>query len=125
MGTDLVEAAPVYRTKKMIMEQVVISPDEGQRQRLGSALASIVGPTQVQPGCSSCRLFQSWQDSDEFLIEVKWQAVDGLMSQLALGRLQAPSALNGTEPQSSCLAVLHGRGGSWSRTGTTSSRSFD
>jgi hypothetical protein len=27
-------------------------------------------------------LFQNWQDSDEFLIEVKWEAVDGLMKHL-------------------------------------------
>jgi len=51
-------------------------------QRIGSALACVVGPTQVQPGCLSCRLFQNWQDPDEFLIEVKWEAVDGLMSHL-------------------------------------------
>jgi len=58
--------------EEMIIEHMSISAAYGQRQQLGSALASLIGPTQVQPGCLSCRLFQNWQNKDEFLIEANW-----------------------------------------------------
>lgn len=66
----------------MIIEQVGISATSGQRQQLGSALASLIGPTQVLPGCLSCRLFQNWENLDEFFIEANWATAEDLIRHL-------------------------------------------
>lgn len=56
----------------MIIEQMSIAVPSGQRQHMASALGSFVGPTQVQPGCLSCQLYQSWSDPDELRFESRW-----------------------------------------------------
>jgi quinol monooxygenase YgiN len=66
----------------MIIEQVSICAPKGQRQHIGSALASLMGPTQVQPGCLKCRLLQSWQDPDELVMEANWATREDLISHL-------------------------------------------
>jgi len=66
----------------MIIEQVYILPTQEQREKIASALASVVDQTQEQPGCMSCRVLQNWQDLGEFLIEVKWNSMDGLINHL-------------------------------------------
>ena len=40
----------------MIIEQLSIFAPKGKRQEVGSALVSLLGPTQVQQGCLKCRL---------------------------------------------------------------------
>ena len=66
----------------MIIEQMSISAPPGKRKQLGSALSSLIGPTQVQPGCLSCRLFQNWQDLDELLVEASWETQEDLIRHL-------------------------------------------
>lgn len=66
----------------MIIEQMSISAPEGQGGQLCSALASLTGPTEVQPGCMGCRLFQSWQDPDEIVIQAKWAGPSDLILHL-------------------------------------------
>jgi len=66
----------------MIIEQMSISAPEGQVQQLCSALASLTGPTEVQQGCLSCRLFQSWQDPNEIVIQRRWTSADDLILHL-------------------------------------------
>ena len=66
----------------MIIEHLSLLANFGQRPQLASALASTVGPIQVQPGCLSCRLFQSLENPDEFLLAARWATSDGLISHL-------------------------------------------
>jgi len=66
----------------MIIEQMSVSAPPGKRKQLGSALSSLIGPTQVQPGCLSCRLFQNWQDLDELLVEASWETQEDLIRHL-------------------------------------------
>jgi quinol monooxygenase YgiN len=66
----------------MIIEQMSISAPPGKRKQLGSALSSLIGPTQVQAGCLSCRLFQNWQDLDELLVEASWETQEDLIRHL-------------------------------------------
>src|SRR5271157_5432068 len=66
----------------MIIEQLSIFAPKGKRQQVGSALASLLGPTQVRPGCSKCRLLQSWQDPDELVVEANWETAEDLISHL-------------------------------------------
>jgi len=54
----------------------------GKRKELGSALSSLMGPTQVQPGCLSCQLLQNWQDLDELLVEANWETMPDLIRHL-------------------------------------------
>jgi quinol monooxygenase YgiN len=66
----------------VIIEQMSVSARPGKRKELGSALSSLIGPTQVQPGCLSCRLFQNWQDLDELLVEASWATEEDLIRHL-------------------------------------------
>ncbi len=66
----------------MIIEQMSVSAPSGKRKQLGSALSSLIGPTQVQPGCLSCRLLQNWQDLDELLVEANWETQEDLIRHL-------------------------------------------
>jgi quinol monooxygenase YgiN len=66
----------------MIIEHVNVFAAHGQRRQLARALASTMGPTQVQPGCLSCRLFLSWQEPEMFLIEAKWATEADLIRHL-------------------------------------------
>lgn len=66
----------------MIIEQMSVSAPPGKRKELGSALSSLIGPTQVQPGCLSCQLFQNWQDLDELRVEANWATEEDLIRHL-------------------------------------------
>jgi len=66
----------------MIIAQLGILAPHGQRQELGKAFVSLVGPTQVQPGCLGCRLFQNWQESDELVIQTNWATEENLVRHL-------------------------------------------
>ena len=62
----------------MIIEQLTICAPKGKRQEVGSALASLSGPTQVQQGCVKCRLLQSWRNPDELVLEANWETAEDL-----------------------------------------------
>ena len=66
----------------MIIEQLTICAPKGKRQEIGSALVSLLGPTQVRPGCLKCRLLQSWRNPDELVLEAKWETAEDLISHL-------------------------------------------
>jgi quinol monooxygenase YgiN len=66
----------------MIIEQLGIEAPQGQKLKLGSDLASLVGPTQVEPGCLGCRLFQNWQEPDELVVEAYWATEEDLVRHL-------------------------------------------
>lgn len=66
----------------MIIELVSISVPRSKRQQIGRALASFVGPIEVQAGCRSCRLFQSWPTQDRLLVEARWEDQEGLIRHL-------------------------------------------
>ena len=66
----------------MIIEQLSICAPKGQRQQIASALTSITGPTQVQPGCLKCRLLQNWRNQDEFVMDANWATTEDLTRHL-------------------------------------------
>jgi len=66
----------------MIIGRLGIVAPRGQRQELGKALVSLVGPTQVQPGCLGCRLLQNWQETDQLVIETDWATEENLVRHL-------------------------------------------
>ena len=66
----------------MIIEQMSIAVPADKKQQLGSALASFVGPTEVQPGCISCSLSQNWANPEELRLESRWANEDDLIRHL-------------------------------------------
>jgi quinol monooxygenase YgiN len=66
----------------MIIEFLSISASNRKRQELGRALASLVGPIQVQPGCLSCHLAQEWPMQDGLQMEARWDSQENLMIHL-------------------------------------------
>lgn len=66
----------------MIIELVSISVSHGKRQELGEAMLSFVGPIQVQPGCISCRLFQTWPVQAALQMEARWASEEALTGHL-------------------------------------------
>jgi quinol monooxygenase YgiN len=56
----------------MIIGTMSITVAHTKRQQIGSALASLVGPTQVQQGCLSCELYQGWSNEELLRIESRW-----------------------------------------------------
>jgi len=66
----------------MIIEQMSISAPPGQSEQLSSALASLTGPMEVQPGCLACRVLRSCQDPNEIFIQAKWATTEDLIVHL-------------------------------------------
>jgi quinol monooxygenase YgiN len=97
----------------MIIEQMSIAVPQGKRLQLGSALASFVGPTEVQPGCLSCRLFQNWTDPHELRFESRWSNEDDLIRHLksdSYKQLLLLMELSTTPPQVEFFAVVKAQG---------------
>ena len=68
--------------REMIIEILRICVPNGQGQELGKALASSIGPIQVQPGCLSCSVSQAWPGKDELQLEARWDSDDNLIRHL-------------------------------------------
>jgi quinol monooxygenase YgiN len=66
----------------MIIEQLNISVPRGKTTELGRALASLIGPTRIESGCLSCRLFRDWQAPDELVVEANWATLEDLIRHL-------------------------------------------
>ena len=66
----------------MIIELMNISVSQKKRQELGKALASLIGPIQVEPGCVSCHLMQSLPTQDGLQIEARWESHEYLIRHL-------------------------------------------
>jgi len=69
----------------MIIELVHILAPPEKRQEIGSALASCVGPIEVQAGCLGCRLFETSPKLGEYRLEVRWNTREDLIRHLQSG----------------------------------------
>src|SRR5262245_3267419 len=56
----------------------IIAPTE-IREQLGRALSSMLGPTQVEPGCLSCLLYRDLSDANVIYIESRWETLNDLI----------------------------------------------
>ena len=50
-----------------------IKVPQDQRNRFLDAARRVVGPTEVQPGCISCRFYQDVNDPDAVFLVEEWQ----------------------------------------------------
>lgn len=97
----------------MIIELMSISVSHGKRQELGKALASLVGPIQVRPGCIGCRLFQTWPMQDGLQMEARWASEEALRDYLQSDiykKLLLLMELSSTPPVLEFFTVLEFRG---------------
>lgn len=97
----------------MIIEILGIFAAHGKLQELGKALASLVGPIQVQPGCLSCRLFTAWPNEDGLQMEARWDTQENLIRHLKSDiykRLLLLMELSASPPTLEFLTVTEFRG---------------
>ena len=97
----------------MIIELISVSVSQKKKQELGKALGSLVGPTQVQRGCLSCRLFQSLRQQDGLQLEARWECQEDLILHLQsedYKRLLILMELSTTPPVVEFLYVAEVRG---------------
>jgi len=66
----------------VIIESVCIAVRPAKREELRRALAAWKGPTEVEPGCKSCRILQESDDPDSFCYEAQWNSEDDLVRHL-------------------------------------------
>jgi len=97
----------------MIIEILGITAAQGKALELGKAFATLVGPIQVQPGCLSCRFFQSWPSQEVLQLEARWDNEENLVRHLKSDmykRLLLLIELSATPPVLEFLTVTEFRG---------------
>ena len=97
----------------MIIELMRISVPRGRKQEFTNALDSLVSPIQVQPGCLSCQLFQTWPKQSGLHIEARWESQEYLVQYLrsqAYKRLLLLIELSESRPVVEFFNVLEIRG---------------
>ena len=70
----------------MVIETVGIVTSPEKCEELGRALSSLLGQTQVEPGCLSCLLYQDWADANVLHIESRWETTNDLIHHIQSDR---------------------------------------
>jgi quinol monooxygenase YgiN len=102
-----------FEGEHMIIELMSVSVSPKKKQKLGRALGSLVGPTQVQRGCLSCHLFESLPKQDSLQLEARWECQEDLIRHLQsedYKRLLILMELSTTPPVVEFLYVAEVRG---------------
>lgn len=60
-------------TRIAIIEVVDIRTSPDKREELRRALSTLPGPTEAEPGCASCQLFQPLGDPNVIRVESQWK----------------------------------------------------
>lgn len=63
-----------------------INVPRAQRNTFLDAARRVIGPTEVQPGCISCRFYQDVNDSDAVLLVEEWKTRQDLEQHLKSDR---------------------------------------
>jgi quinol monooxygenase YgiN len=66
----------------LIIESVRIAVGQPKREQMRRALAAWAGPTEVEPGCLSCRILQEETDAHAFRYEAQWRTQEDLVRHL-------------------------------------------
>ena len=62
----------------MIIELLGFAAPPDKHKDLIKVLLSLLGPTEVQPGCVGCRLYQDCSDTNTHYLESRWETSDDL-----------------------------------------------
>jgi len=71
-----------FKEVGMIIESVGIVAPGNRREELRRALAALVEPTQVEPGCVACQLYQETANASAFRFESQWKTQDDLIRRM-------------------------------------------
>lgn len=84
----------------MVIESVRIAVRQTKREELRRAFNALLGPTQAEPGCMSCRILQEGNDSRAFCYEARWKSKEDLLRHVRAARYKRLLALMdlGDEP---------------------------
>ncbi|MCI0389466.1 MAG: hypothetical protein MOB07_11985 [Acidobacteria bacterium] len=97
----------------MIIELVGIVASAENCEELGLALSTLLGPTQIKPGCLSCLLYQDWSDANVLYLESRWETPKDLIHHIrsdAYKRLLLLMELGVEPPSIEFLSVSEVRG---------------
>jgi len=97
----------------VVIELSSIRVPDGKKDEFTRALASLIGPIQVQQGCLSCRVFRSWPDEDTLHVEARWTGQNDLIAHLqseVYKRLLLLVELGGGPPILEFFTVVECRG---------------
>jgi|HubBroStandDraft_6_1064221.scaffolds.fasta_scaffold18385_2 quinol monooxygenase YgiN len=97
----------------MIIELMRISVPHQHKQEFSKALASLVSPLQLQPGCLSSQLSQAWPNQNGLYVEARWENEEYLVHYLrsqAYKRLLLLIELSAGPPVVEFFKVLQIRG---------------
>ena len=78
-GTTSRDASSSRRCIKLIIESIRIAATPAKRGELVRALGAWAGPTAVESGCLSCRIFQETTDPQAFCYQAQWKTQDDLL----------------------------------------------
>jgi quinol monooxygenase YgiN len=67
------EGSVIMAGEIAIIEVVDIKTSPEKREELRRALASLSGPTEAEPGCASCQLYQPLADPSIVRVESHWK----------------------------------------------------
>lgn len=97
----------------MLIEIVRIKTSPEKREEIRSALSSVSGPTESEPGCLSCRVYQDVSDTTTFRAESRWKTQNDLLTHVrsdAYKRLLLLIELSSEPPEIEFLEVSETRG---------------
>jgi quinol monooxygenase YgiN len=67
---------------KLIIESVRIAVAHQKREQMWRALTAWAGPTEVEPGCLSCRILRGGSDAQALHYEAQWRTEEDLVRHL-------------------------------------------
>jgi hypothetical protein len=67
---------PIERLRALSGSGGPSQPVPAGREKLGKALGSLTGPRRALPGCLNCSILQTFQDSNELLLEMDGESKD-------------------------------------------------
>ena len=97
----------------MIIELLGFVAPLDERKDLFKVLLASLGPTQVQPGCLGCRLYQDCSDTNTHYLESRWETSDALIGHIrsdAYKRLLLLMELGAKAPSIEFFTVAEVRG---------------
>jgi quinol monooxygenase YgiN len=97
----------------VIIERLGFVASHDKRKDLFKVLFSVLGPTQVQPGCLGCHLYRDCSDENTHYLESRWETSDHLISHIrsdAYKRLLLLMELGAKPPSIEFFTVAEIRG---------------
>lgn len=94
----------IKKANRVIVFSIRIIVDHARRQTLIASLLPLLEPTRVIPGCTECRLYSDFEDTNAFCIVWEWSGAEDLGRYL---RSHAYQVLLGAMELGTCRPEVH------------------